>query len=86
MKQFEHTIRKPGGICVRPAGEIFKVAKAFPDTVVTISRGSKSAKAFALLGLLQLGVRQGETVTVTIDGPNEMAATVAMQNYFWNHL
>ena len=33
-----------------------------------------------------LGIRSGDRVTVTCDGPSEMAATVAMQSYFWNHL
>ena len=35
---------------------------------------------------LSLGIRSGDRVTVTCTGDNEMAATVAMQSYFWNHL
>ena len=86
MKRFEHTIRDPIGIHGRPARQIAKLARQFSDTSITISKGKKSAQACALLRLLLLGVRLGDTVTVTINGIDEMAATIAMQNFFWNNL
>ena len=39
-----------------------------------------------LLRLMLLGVGLGDTVTVTIDGIDEMAASIAMRNFFWNNL
>ena len=86
MKRFEHTIHEPTGIHAGPAIQIARIARQFADTAITVKRGSKSVSASALLRLLTLGVRRGDTVTITCDGPSEMAATVAMQNYFWNHL
>ena len=74
------------GIHVKPARQIVKIAKQFADTAITVTRGEKSVKADALLRLIALGVHGGDQIIVTCDGPNEMAATVAMQNYFWNHL
>ena len=86
MMRFEHTIHNPTGIHGRPAWQIFKLARKFADTTITISKGDKSARANALMRLMLLGAGLGDTVTVTIDGIDEMAASIAMQNFFWNSL
>ena len=86
MMRFEHTIHNPTGIHGRPAWKIFKLARRFADTTITITKGDKSARANALLRLMLLGAGLGDTVTVTIDGIDEMAASIAMQNFFWNNL
>ena len=86
MKRFEHTIQAPTGIHARVAFQIRRIARRFPDTAITVSGEEKTVRADKLLRLLSLGVRGGDRVTVTCAGDNEMAATVAMQSYFWNHL
>ena len=86
MKRFEHTIQAPTGIHARVAFQIRRIARRFPDTAITVSGEEKTVRADKLLRLLSLGVRGGDRVTVTCTGDNEMAATVAMQSYFWNHL
>ena len=86
MKRFEHTIRAAHGIHGKPAREIVKIARQFADTAITVSRAERTVRCDALLRLLLLGVGLGDTVTVTINGSNEMAATVAMQSFFWNNL
>ena len=64
MKQFEYTINDPLGIHARPAGMLVKEAKAFADTVVTITKNGTTAKAGQLMKLMSLGVKQGDVVTV----------------------
>ena len=86
MMRFEHIIHNPTGIHGRPAWQIFKLARRFADTTITISKEGKSARANALLRLMLLGAGLGDTVTVTIDGIDEMAASIAMRNFFWNNL
>ena len=86
MMRFEHTIHNPTGIHGRTAWKIFKLARRFADTTITITKGDKSARANALLRLMLLGAGLGDTVTVTIDGIDEMAASIAMRNFFWNNL
>lgn len=86
MKRFEHTIQAPTGIHARVAFQIRRIARRFPDTAITVSGNEKTVRADGLLRLLSLGIRSGDRVTVTCAGDNEMAATVAMQSYFWNHL
>ena len=86
MKQFEYTINDPLGIHARPAGILVKEAKAFADTVVTITKNGTTVKATQLMKLMSLGVKQGDVVTVIADGANEDAAIIAMSNFFQNNL
>ena len=86
MKRFEHTIRTAHGIHGKPAREIVKIARRYADTAITVSRAKHTVRGDALLRLMTLGIRTGDQVTVTCEGPDEMAATIAMQNYFWNNL
>ena len=86
MKQFEYTINDPLGIHARPAGLLAKAAKAFADTTVTVEKNGVAAKASQLMKLMGLGVKQGDVVTVTADGPSEDAAIAAMQDFFKENL
>ena len=86
MKRFAHTIRAAHGIHGKPAREIVKIARQFADTAITVSCADRTVRCAGLLRLMTLGIRNGDRVTVTCEGPDEMTATIAMQNYFWNHL
>lgn len=83
MKQFEYTIHDPLGIHARPAGMLVKEAKAFADTVVTITKNGTTVKAGQLMSL---GVKQGDVVTVAAEGANEDAAIAALTAFFNNNL
>lgn len=80
MKQFNYTITDPLGIHARPAGILAKTAKTFADTTVMIAKEGKSVKATQLMKLMGLGVKEGDVITVTAEGPSEDAAIEAMEN------
>ena len=80
MKQFNYTLTDPLGIHARPAGLLAKAAKTFPDTVIMIQKGDKEVKATQLMKLMGLGVKEGDVVTVTADGPSEENAIEVMYN------
>lgn len=82
MMQFEHTVKDPLGIHARPAGQIAKLAKGYADTVITIEKNGNVAKASQLMKLMGLGVKNGDTVTVAVEGGNEEAAYAAMKEFF----
>lgn len=86
MKQFTYVIRDPLGIHARPAGALVKAAKAFSDTEITVEKGEKSAKATQLMRLMGLGIKTGDTVTVTAQGPQEEEALEAMERFFQENL
>ena len=86
MKQFEYTIHDPLGIHARPAGMLVKEAKAFADTVVTITKNGTTVKATQLMKLMNLGVKTGDVVTVAAEGADEDAVIIAISNFFQNNL
>ena len=86
MKQFVHTVKDPLGIHARPAGQIVKLAKEYGGTQIQISREDKSVSAAGLMKLMGLAVKQGDVLTVTAEGPDEVEAIIAMQKFFQNNL
>ena len=85
MKQFTYTITDPVGIHARPAGLLAKAAKAL-DSTVTIDKDGKSAAATKLMAMMGLGIKQGDTVTITVEGGNEDASAAAMEQFFKDNL
>ena len=67
MISFEYVIKEPVGIHARPAGMLNKEARKYKSAIV-VHRGDKSANVLRLMALMQLGVKCGETVKVTIEG------------------
>ena len=85
MKQFAYTITDPVGIHARPAGLLVKAAKAF-SSAITIERNGKSAAATKLMALMSLGVKAGDTITVTVEGTDEEAAAAGMEKFLQENL
>lgn len=73
MKEFTYTITDPEGIHARPAGELVKAAKAF-ESAIKLNKEGKSADCKRVFGIMGLAVKQGQTVTVTVEGSDEEAA------------
>ena len=82
MKNFTYTITDPLGIHARPAGLLAKAAKVFADTAITVEKNGNAVKASQLMKLMGLGVKNGDTVTVSVEGGNEEAAFAAMKEFF----
>ena len=86
MKEFTYTITDPVGIHARPAGLLVKAVKAL-DSAVTIAKADgKSAGGAKLMALMGLGIKQGDTVTVTVEGAGEEADCAAMAKFFADNL
>ncbi len=81
MKTFNYTIKDEIGIHARPAGLLAKKAKEFESTI-TIEKNGKSVNVTKLMMLMGLGVKCGETVTVTVEGPDEDKAATEMEAFF----
>ncbi len=81
MKSFEYTITDPVGIHARPAGMLVKEVKKFASAI-TVVKGEKSVNALKLMALMGMGIKQGDTVTVNIEGADEDAAAAAIEAFF----
>ena len=82
MKTFDYTITDPVGIHARPAGLLVKEIKKYAGTAVTVTKGDKSVNALKLMALMGMGIKQGDTVTVGIEGENEDEVAAAIEAFF----
>lgn len=85
MKQFDYEVTDPIGIHARPAGELVKVVKTFSSSV-TVTKDGKSADAKRLIALMSLGVKQGNKISVSIEGADEEEAADKIEAYFKDNL
>ena len=69
------------GIHARPAGALAQAAKEF-ESVVLVENDGKTAEATKLMAMMGLGIRCNDTVTVTVAGPDEDEAVVAIEKFF----
>ena len=53
---------------------------------ISVTKAGSTVKASQLMKLMGLGVKQGDAVTVTAEGPSEEAAIAAMEQFFKENL
>ena len=80
MKEFQYTVKDACGIHARPAGLLVKTVKGFASTA-TLEKDGKSCDLRKLMALMGMGVKQGETITVTAEGEDEAAAIEAVEKF-----
>lgn len=80
MKTFRYTITDPLGIHARPAGLLVKKVAAF-QSKAAIQKGDKEVDARRLMSLMGLGVKAGDEIVMTFDGPDEQEALEAVEAF-----
>lgn len=78
MKEITYTITDPNGIHARPAGVLVKTLKGY-NSSVTISKDEKSVDMKKLLALMGMGIKQGDTVKIQIEGDDEEACAAELE-------
>ena len=86
MTSFEYTITTPVGIHTRHAGLLARTAKALDSTIMIRKAGNKPTLATKILAVMGLNIKQGDTVSVTVDGGNEETNAGTMEWLFKNNL
>ena len=81
MKTFAYTIKDEVGIHARPACLLAKKAKEYESTI-TLEKGGKTAVATKLMAIMGMGVKCGDTVSVTVEGADEEKAAAEMEAFF----
>ena len=85
MRSFMYTIKVPVGLHARHAGLIVREARQFASDV-TLRFGKKEADAKRVMALMALGVHQGDTVAVSIEGEDEDLAASKLKSFFFAHM
>ncbi len=85
MKSIEYTIQDAQGIHARPAGLLIKKLKEF-SAVPTLTKDGKSADPRKMFALMGLGIKCGDTITLSFDGYDESAAAKALAVFLKENL
>ena len=85
MKEFKYVITDQEGIHARPAGELVKAAKAC-ECSIKLAKDGKSGDCKKIFGIMGLGVKKGNEVTLTFEGADEDAACEAISKFMQDNL
>lgn len=85
MKTIVYTIKDELGIHARPAGSLAKLAKSFMSKSM-IGKPEKMVDTTNIIGIMSLGMRQGEEITLTFEGEDEAEAAASVEKFLINHL
>jgi len=81
MKTFTYTITDPVGIHARPAGILVRELKNYVGVTVNVTKGDKTVNALKLMALMGMGIKQGDTITVSVDGENEEEVAAKIEEF-----
>jgi len=85
MKAFQYTVKEELGMHARPAGLILQLAKEFKSDI-TVTNGKRSGNLKKMLSVMSLDIKFQDTVTITVDGPDEEIAAEEMLAFFEENL
>ena len=80
MKVFHYRIKDELGIHARPAGLLVKEAGKY-QSEIKIKKGEKEADAKRIFSVMSLACKCGEEIIITVEGPDEVEAATALENF-----
>ncbi|NLK29196.1 MAG: HPr family phosphocarrier protein [Clostridiales bacterium] len=73
-------INIPNGLEARPVALLVQVASQYECSIYVVSE-DKRVNAKSIMGMMSMGLSEGETVTVEADGPDEVQAIENIEKY-----
>ena len=74
------TINIPKGLDARPVALLVQVASQYESSIY-VEIQEKKVNAKSIMGMMSLGLAQGEQITIIANGPDEQAAVDAIDTY-----
>ncbi|MCT4598969.1 MAG: HPr family phosphocarrier protein [Vallitalea sp.] len=81
MEKFTAEVRNEVGLHARPASVLTKTTSKFKSDI-TISKDGKDYNAKSIIGILSMGAKKGDTVSLTIEGSDEEKAAEILKSLF----
>ncbi len=82
MKKINYTVAAESGIHARPAGLLVKQAASFKSDIKILNEeNGKEADLKRLMAVMALGVKQGNSVVVTVEGEDEDEACTVLESF-----
>ena len=81
MKKINYTVVAEAGIHARPAGLLVKQAASFKSVIKLLNEeNGKEADLKRLMAVMALGVKQGNSIVVTVEGEDEDEAYTVLES------
>lgn len=77
----DYLITAPQGLHARPATTLIRITKTF-KSAVSLKKGDKTVLLKSMLNILSMTIKNGETITVLIEGEDEEQAAAAVDIFF----
>ena len=81
MRKFDYVLTNGAALKAKAMQLLSREAERFASRI-SLSDGERSVSVCQPQSLVELYMRSGSRVTVTVEGKDEEAAVAAMQNYF----
>ncbi|MDB4900936.1 MAG: HPr family phosphocarrier protein [Mucilaginibacter sp.] len=81
----DYIITSPQGIHARPATTLIKLTKNFKSTV-SLKKNDKLVRLNSMLNILSMVIKGGETISIIIEGDDEIIAAEAIDLFFTQQL
>ena len=82
MQKFTYMIQKDFAMHFGPAGRLAELARCYPDSTAIIEMGTRSANISRPMKVATMGIRKGDVVVVSADGPSETELIDVLYQYF----
>ncbi len=82
MVAFDYVISDPMGLHARPVGLMVKAIAPYKAASISLQFGEKTADAKRMFAVMNLQVKQGDTVTVRVEGENEREIADTIRGIF----
>ncbi len=80
MTSFTFVVKDPMGLHARPAGLLAQNARQYTSRIFLMT-DNKSGNAKHLFHIMGLGIKNGDTVKVTIEGENEVTDRILLERF-----
>ena len=77
----DYILQSPQGLHARPATVLVRLARGYRARVI-LRKGAQEVDLTSVLQVLSLAPQHGDTLTLSIEGPEEAQAAGALDNFF----
>jgi phosphocarrier protein HPr len=81
----DYMITSPQGIHARPATTLIRLTKNF-NSIISLKKNDKLVRLNSMLNILSLVIKGGETISIIIEGDDEIIAAEAIDLFFTQQL
>ncbi len=82
MMTFTHKMQNDSAMPLVSIGRLAAIADCYPDTVGILQMGTRSADISRPMRVATMGIRKGDAVTVSVEGPSEVEMFDVLCHYF----